>query len=62
MDQSEVSVQRLKIKHHILNMTNNALTEYTQPDLINFADDIIEFRVDDTNFDMFNKESILIGL
>ncbi len=43
-------------------MTNNALTEYTQPDLINFADDIIEFKVDDTNFDMFNKESILIGL
>jgi hypothetical protein len=25
-------------------------------------EDVIEIRVDDTNFDMFNKESILLGL
>lgn len=26
------------------------------------ADDVIDIKVDDTNFDMFNKESVLIGL
>lgn len=43
-------------------MTNNVSTKYTQAEgLINLTDDIVEIKVDDTNFDMFNKETILIG-
>jgi hypothetical protein len=52
----------LKFKHLVLHMTNNVSTKYTQAEgLINLTDDIVEIKVDDTNFDMFNKETILIG-
>jgi hypothetical protein len=44
-------------------MPNNCSTKYTKAEgLINLTDDIIEIKVDDTNYDMFNKETILIGL
>jgi hypothetical protein len=44
-------------------MPNNLSTKYTQAEgLINLTDDIVDIRVDDTNFDMFNKETVLIGL
>ncbi len=44
-------------------MPNNVATKYTQAEgLINLTDDIVEIKVDDTNFDMFNKETVLIGL
>ena len=62
MDQSELAPARIKLKHPIPFMINNALTEYTSPDLITITDDLIDFKVDDTNYDMFNKESVLIGL
>jgi len=62
MDQAEVAHSRLKFKHNIQHMSNTALTQYTQPDLITITDDLIEFKVDDTNFDMMNKESVLLGL
>lgn len=62
MDQAEVAPSRIKIKHNIQHTTNTALTEYTQPDLIPITEDLIEFKVDDTNFDMMNKESVILGL
>ena len=44
-------------------MPNNCSTKYTQVEgLVNLTNDIIEIKVDDTNYDMFNKETILIGL
>lgn len=44
-------------------MPNNVSTKYTQAEgLISLTDDIVEIKVDDTNFDMFNKETVLIGL
>jgi len=44
-------------------MPNNCSTKYTKAEgLVNLTDDIIEIKVDDTNYDMFNKETILIGL
>lgn len=62
MDQAELAPSRLKFKHNIQYTTNTALTQYTQPDLITITDDLIEFKVDDTNFDMMNKESVILGL
>jgi|LauGreDrversion4_2_1035121.scaffolds.fasta_scaffold654392_1 hypothetical protein len=62
-DQEDASPQKLKFKHHVLHMPNNLSTKYTQAEgLINLTDDIVDIRVDDTNFDMFNKETVLIGL
>ena len=61
-DQEEASPSKLKFKHLVLHMTNNVTTKYTQAEgLINLTDDIVEIKVDDTNFDMFNKETVLIG-
>ncbi len=62
-DQDEASPSKLKFKHLVLHMTNNVSTKYTQAEgLINLTDDIVEIKVDDTNYDMFNKETILIGI
>jgi hypothetical protein len=35
---------------------------YTPPDLLTLNDDIIDIKIDDTNYDMFNKETVLMGL
>jgi hypothetical protein len=62
-DQDDASPQKLKFKHLVLHMPNNCSTKYTKAEgLVNLTDDIIEIKVDDTNYDMFNKETILIGL
>jgi hypothetical protein len=62
MDQMDVSPQRVKIKHNLIHIPNTVSTQYTPPELLPITDDIIEIKVDDTNYDMFNKESVLIGL
>lgn len=61
-DQGEMAPAKCKIKHNILHMANNHETQYTQNELVTLNDDIIDVKVDDTNFDMFNKESVLLGL
>jgi hypothetical protein len=61
-DQQEISPSKLKLKHNVLHMPNNHSTKYTGPDLITLNDDIVEIKVDDTNYDMFNKETIIMGL
>ena len=61
-DQGEISPTRLKFKHGIPFMLNQAITQYTQPDLITLNDDILEVKVEEANADLFNKESILLGL
>lgn len=43
-------------------MANNIQTEYTPAELLPINKDIIDIKLDDTNYDMFNKESVLIGL
>ena len=45
-----------------MNIPNNIATQYTPPELITLTEDIIEIKIDDTNFDMFNKESVMLGL
>jgi hypothetical protein len=61
-DQGEVAPAKLKVKHSILHMTNSHTTQYTPAELIQINDDTIDIRVDDTNLDMFNKESVILGL
>jgi hypothetical protein len=61
-DQGEVSPARFKGKHNILNIANNLNTQYTPPELLILNEDVIDVKIDDTNFDMFNKETIMIGL
>lgn len=61
-DQMEVSPLKLKLKHNYPHMPSTAATTYTPPELLAIKDDLIDIKVDDTNYDMFNKESVILGL
>ena len=51
--------------HHLILLAlllQQIIKEWQVEGLVNLTNDIIEIKVDDTNYDMFNKETILIGL
>jgi len=38
------------------------LTVYTQEDLVTLQNDIVELKVEEPNHDLFNKESVMMGI
>jgi hypothetical protein len=43
-------------------MVTNSQTVYTQPDLVTLNEDIVELKVEEPNYDLFNKESVMMGI
>ena len=61
-DQMEASPARVRVKHNVVHQQLNSATQYTPTELVNLVDDLVELKVEEPNFDLFNKETIMIGL
>ena len=57
-DQNEM----LKYKGHINVQEVKATTQYTPDELIILNDEIVELKPEEPNYDLFNKESIMMGI
>jgi hypothetical protein len=62
LDQSDLALAKTKFKHNLVFQANTALTVYTPHELIHFpSEDIVDLKIEDPNYDLFNKESLMMG-
>eukprot|EP00347_Sterkiella_histriomuscorum_P010775 403374964 len=65
-DQMDVSPQKLRMRHNVLHQACTADTVYSQPieyhGTQSSPDEIAELKVEEPNYDLFNKETLMLGL
>lgn len=62
-DQNDMAPTKLRTKHTLVWQATNCNTQFTNmKELVTLQDDIIELKIEEPNYDMFNKESVMLGV